>query len=187
MHANSERTHAFFCYYDLHKHFLRKVIQNGADIGKIRKSFSKFDIFSFKRIIFTKIGVLFFMGMDYSYAGSASYPRFDREVCEVAKIFGGIKTEHLREREATENERPCGYWFGFLSSDNTDIPKFTFPDTTNDILVKWFNHIYDYFTPRETQTVAEQIFSHPEIKEISHQTWIELEESLTWKTGWNIH
>ena len=52
------------------------------------------------------------MGMDYSYAGSASYPRFDRELCEVAKAFGGIETEHLRERRETEDERPMGYWFG---------------------------------------------------------------------------
>lgn len=27
------------------------------------------------------------MGMDYQYAGSASYPRFDRELCEVAKVL----------------------------------------------------------------------------------------------------
>ena len=31
------------------------------------------------------------MGMDYQYAGSASYPRFDRELCLVAEVFGGIK------------------------------------------------------------------------------------------------
>ena len=42
------------------------------------------------------------MGMDYCWSGSASYPRFDRELCAVAEIFGGIKTEHLKEREATE-------------------------------------------------------------------------------------
>ena len=48
------------------------------------------------------------MGMDYQYAGSASYPRFDRELCSVAEVFGGVKTEHLKEREETENERPFG-------------------------------------------------------------------------------
>lgn len=59
------------------------------------------------------------MGMDYQYAGSASYPRFDRELCEVAKVFGGIETAHLKERRETESERPLGYWFGFLSSDDS--------------------------------------------------------------------
>ena len=38
------------------------------------------------------------MGMDYRWAGSASYPRFDRELCAVAEVFGGIKAEHLKER-----------------------------------------------------------------------------------------
>lgn len=47
------------------------------------------------------------MGMDYQYAGSSSYPRFDRELCLVAEVFGGEKTEHLKERLATENEIPC--------------------------------------------------------------------------------
>ena len=42
------------------------------------------------------------MGMDFQYAGSASYPRFDKEVCAVAEIFGGEKTEHLKERLKTE-------------------------------------------------------------------------------------
>ena len=59
------------------------------------------------------------MGMDYQYAGSASYPRFDRELCEVAKVLGGVETAHLKERKETETERPFGYWFGFLSSDNS--------------------------------------------------------------------
>lgn len=48
------------------------------------------------------------MGMDYQYAGSASYPRFDRELCEIVKVFGGIETAHLKERKETENERPLG-------------------------------------------------------------------------------
>lgn len=46
--------------------------------------------------------------MDYQYAGSANYPRFDRELCEVAKVFGGIETTHLKERRETESERPLG-------------------------------------------------------------------------------
>lgn len=66
------------------------------------------------------------MGMNYEYAGSANYPRFDREICSVVEIFGGTKTEHLKEREMTENERPFGYWFGFMSSDDSDAPKLRF-------------------------------------------------------------
>lgn len=126
------------------------------------------------------------MGMDYSWAGSASYPRFDRELCAVAEVFGGIKTEHLKEREATENERPCGYWFGFLSSDDSNNTKFVFPDGTNETLVRWFNNIYGDFTAEETKTVWEHISKHTEIEEISHQIWHELEICNELNEPWDI-
>lgn len=126
------------------------------------------------------------MGMDYQYAGSSSYPRFDRELCSIAEVFGGVKTEHLKEREKTENERPFGYWFGFLSSDNSDLPKFIFPEGTNDILVKWFNNIYDDFTEEDTKIVWQHISKHPEIEEISSQIWSELAELVEYDEGWSI-
>lgn len=127
------------------------------------------------------------MGMDYKYAGSASYPRFDRELCSVAEVFGGIKTEHLKEREATENERPFGYWFGFLSSDFSDESKFAFPEGTNETLVKWFNQPYcEDFTEEETKAVWEQISAHPEIQDISRQIWRELEQLVEAGENWYI-
>lgn len=126
------------------------------------------------------------MGMDFNYAGSSSYPRFDRELCEVAKVFGGMKTEHLKERELTENERSFGYWFGFMSSDNSDLPKFIFPEDTNDTLVKWFNHVYDELTEEETRMIWEYVSAHEEVKDISGQIWNELEELVEYNEGWSI-
>ena len=126
------------------------------------------------------------MGMDYQYAGSASYPRFDRELCSVVEVFGGIKTEHLKEREETENERPFGYWFGFLSSYSSDLPKFEFPEDTNEVLVKWFNNVYDEFSEEETKIVWEHISAHPEIEEISSQLWYELEMLVKYDEEWSI-
>ena len=126
------------------------------------------------------------MGMDYKYSGSSSYPRFDRELCEIAKIFGGIETEHLRERKETENEHPFGYWFGFLSSDDSKLPKFIFPDGTNNILVKWFNNIYYEFTTEETKIIWEYISKYPEIENISDQIWNELKELVEYNEGWEI-
>lgn len=126
------------------------------------------------------------MGMDYSWAGSASYPRFDRELCAVAELFGGIKTDHLKEREAIENECPFGYWFGFLSSDGSDKTKFIFPEGTNETLVKWFNNIYGYFTVEETKIVWKYISRHTEVEEISYQIWYELEMCNESNTSWHI-
>jgi len=126
------------------------------------------------------------MGMDYNYAGSASYPRFDEEICKVAEVFGGIKTEYLKQRKETENERPFGYWFGFLSSDNSDETKFIFPEDTNATLVKWFNNLYEDLSQQETEVVAELIFQHPEIKEISEQLWYEFECLIQCGDNWSI-
>lgn len=126
------------------------------------------------------------MGMDYSWAGSASYPRFDREICSVVEVFGGIKTEHLKEREETEGERPLGYWFGFMSSDNSSMPKFIFPKGTNEVLIKWFNNIYDDLSEEDTKIVWEHISAHPEIKEILDQLWYELEMLSKYDEGWSI-
>lgn len=126
------------------------------------------------------------MGMDYQYAGSATYPRFDRELCSVAEVFGGVKTEHLKERESTENERPFGYWFGFLSSDSSGLPKFAFPEGTNEVLVKWFNNVYDEFSKEETKIVWEYISAYPEIEEISSQICSELRQLVERDEGWSI-
>lgn len=126
------------------------------------------------------------MGMDYSWSGSASYPRFDKELCAVAEVFGGIQTEHLKERKATENERPFGYWFGFLSSDDSNEAKFIFPEGTNEILVRWFNNIYGDFTVEETKTVWEHISKHAEIEEISLQIWHELKVCDEVNDAWYI-
>lgn len=126
------------------------------------------------------------MGMNYEYAGSASYPIFDREICSVVEVFGGVKTEHLKEREMTENERPFGYWFGFMSSDDSDTPKFLFPERTNETLIKWFNNLYDGLSAEETKIVWEHISRHPEIKEISDQLWHELEMLVENDEGWSI-
>lgn len=37
------------------------------------------------------------MGMDYKYSGSASYGRFDKELCAVAETFGAVKTDNLKQ------------------------------------------------------------------------------------------
>ena len=48
------------------------------------------------------------MGTDFQYAGSASYPRFDREVCAVAEISGGVKNRTFKK--AFGNRRCKTLW-----------------------------------------------------------------------------
>lgn len=127
------------------------------------------------------------MGMDYQYAGSSSYPRFDRELCEVAKIFGGVETAYLKQRRETEKERSFGYWLGFMSSGDVKEPKFVFSEETNEVLVKWFNNIYsEDFTSEETRIVWENISKHPEVKNISSQIWDELETLCKDDEQWEL-
>ena len=127
------------------------------------------------------------MGMDYQYAGSASYPRFDRELCEVASVFGGKLSEHTEDIKNTENERPLGYWFGFISSDEQKDDKFVFPEGTDKTLVRWFNNIYSgCFSLEDTKHIFELIKQHPEIESISPQIWEELKCLSECGDGWFI-
>ena len=126
--------------------------------------------------------------MDYQYAGCASYPRFDRELYAIVKIFGGTETKYLKEIMETEVKNSAGYWFGFLSSADPKETKFIFPEGTNEILVKWFNDIYNKnFTPAETKIICENIFEHPEIKELSSQIWAELKILYKENESWYIY
>ena len=126
------------------------------------------------------------MGMDYKYVGSCSYPRFDRELCAIAAVFGGQKTEHLAKRFETESERPLDYWFGSYSSDSSNEPKFVFPEGTNETLAEWFNNIYKFFNEKKTEIICDQILSHPEIEEISPQMWSEIQNLKRFNDCWNI-
>ena len=126
------------------------------------------------------------MGVDYRYAGSASYPRFDEEICEISKIFDGEKTEDLIKREKnSSNESTLDYWFGFLKSDSKK-PNFIFPKGTDETLVKWFNDPYAIFDEKETKVIWDNISKHPEIEDISYQIWFELKTLVECGHCWDI-
>lgn len=126
------------------------------------------------------------MGVDYRYAGSASYPRFDREICEIAKIFGGEKTEDLIKREKnSSNESTLDYWFGFLKPASKET-NFVFPKGTDETLVKWLNDPYAIFDEKETKVIWDHVSNHPEIEDISDQIWFELKTLVECDHGWII-
>ena len=126
------------------------------------------------------------MGMCYEYEGSASYPRFDEEVCAVAAVFGGIKTEELKKRQESMRKDTFDYWFGFYISDNEHEQRFAFPEDANEVVAKWLNNIYEPRTAAETKEIWDQVREHHEIKEISIQIWGELRERYLRDEGWEI-
>lgn len=128
------------------------------------------------------------MGMDYQYAGSASYPRFDREIKEIVSLFGGQESVELQKRKDTENDRSFGYWFGYMSSAQLNMEKYMFPKNVNPTIVKWFNNLYDdNFTKEETAIVFNELSKYKnEIEEISSQLLYELECLVKNGESWYI-
>lgn len=130
------------------------------------------------------------MGMDYTYSGSASYPRFNEELAKVAEIFGGIPTKEFKEKlESDMFSIPICYRFSWLQHGESMFPKFVFPDYTgivDAVLVKWFNDVYGVFTPEETKMVWDYISQHPEIETISSQIYHELQQCVENEEEWGI-
>ena len=126
------------------------------------------------------------MGMSYEYAGSASYPRFDEEVCAVAAVFGGVKTEKLKKREKAAPKGTLNWWFGSYISDDPNKPRFVFPESTNETIAKWLNNIYEPRTAAETKEIWECVRARYEIRVISDQIWEELKKRVHYDEGWEI-
>lgn len=130
------------------------------------------------------------MGMDYKYAGSAGYQRFDTEIYGVAKIFGGKLTDDYEDRmNKAEGEKDNTYriW-GTLNVTDADrqSDNFIFPDTTPQIISDWLNHPYKMQSPSETKEIFKIVCQHPEITEISIQIWTELSWLVSHREGWEI-
>ena len=104
------------------------------------------------------------MGMSYRYAGSASYPRFDYEVGQIAALLGAEKTK-----------KPEG---GRL---------FVFPETVPEILRVWLNNIYEPYGYLEAMAIWKEVEKYPEIEKISCQIWYELITSISYEEGWEIY
>ena len=88
------------------------------------------------------------MGMDYQYAGSASYPRFDQEISDIVQqVLDGTKTPALIKVEGKVcNGNFVTKMFGSMSSMG-DCDKYVFPDTIPENVAYFFNHLYDKFSP----------------------------------------
>lgn len=126
------------------------------------------------------------MGMDYRYAGSASYPRFEEEIRQVASSLGCAPTDALAELEKQSAAKPLGYWFGCMQGDGSGRPRFAVPDMLPEAVAKWLNAPYEPRTPEETAAVWSAVRTHPDIQALSPQIWSELEWLARWHEGWDI-
>ena len=132
------------------------------------------------------------MGMDYRYAGSASYSRFDREIEQIAHLFGGVNTKELdkaKENCGTElvvdGKLNLSCMFGYTK--DVDV-KYTFPEKTPEILIKFFNDPYGTFSEKETVQIQKQFNKKKsEIHEISPQILTELNQLVLRKEAWYIY
>lgn len=126
------------------------------------------------------------MGMCYQYAGSASYPRFESELRQIAKTLGCQETKHITELEDISKRKPFGYWFGIFANDDGESPKFNVPDTLPEAVAKWINNPYDARTPNDTMQIWNTVSLHPEIQDFAGQIWSELQQLAECHAGWNI-
>ena len=117
------------------------------------------------------------MGMDYKYAGNASYPRFNTEVKGIVELFGGKMITNRKPKEKCRMveyymEKPLKYWFPF---------------NTPYILKKWAQHPYKPLSFKETYKLYKVLNSRrKEVEEISHQLMGELDILIKYKEGWEI-
>lgn len=68
------------------------------------------------------------MGMDFRYASSASYPRFDSMIRRIATAFGAVEKPESEEYK-NKVEGTLDWWFGTFDRDSKH--KFIWPDGTS--------------------------------------------------------
>lgn len=127
------------------------------------------------------------MGMDYQFAGSASYDRFDREIIALAQAFDGKLNPDFQRRM---NDTQCKsiYPFGIInvSEEDRQADKFIFPDGFDKIVAHWLNHPFDEVSAMDTQHIYSILSMHPGVSSISHQIYTELQQCCETECGWNI-
>lgn len=127
------------------------------------------------------------MGMDYQWAGSASYPRFNEELANVVSLFGGIKTTELEEKQKEVSEGSLDWWFGRPMKDNEK--NFAFKELVPESFKKWANDPYnENFSYKETKEIFNLLNTKKdEVCEISSQIFEEFETCVEVGDAWYIY
>lgn len=126
------------------------------------------------------------MGMDYQFAGSASYPRFNDEIRQIVEILGGTESKELRNRINNDTIPQLSFMVDYANSDVIK-EKYIFPKGTNSTLVRWFNNLYEEYSLEDTIVVYNELCKHRDkILSVSHQVIFELEMLIESNKGWHI-
>lgn len=114
------------------------------------------------------------MGVDFTWEGSASYPRYYDEVEQIAvKCFGAKLTEQFVEDSGKVQKSILNpsYMFGEVHERDD---KFIFPESTPEVILQFCRKPVGEFYDA---TLLWQAFqTHPEIEEISPQIWNEVQQ-----------
>ena len=138
-------------------------------------------------------GTIDIMGVDYTYAGSASYTRFDEEITAVAEILGGrLNSYYSGLLEAVDKYKlsnPNTFFpFGILNVTSKDraSDKYEFLSNFDPIVSDWLNHPYKIQSVEDTKHIWNIISKYPDIEFVSHQIWYELKNLVIHNHGWFI-
>lgn len=127
------------------------------------------------------------MGMDYQFAGSASYDRFDREIMALAQAFGGELNSDFQKRM---NDIQCKeiHPFGIINVSEEDrrADKFVFPSGFDKIIAHWLNYPFDEVSAANTKHIYSILNVQPWVGSISSQICTELQQCCENECGWNI-
>jgi len=117
------------------------------------------------------------MGMDYQFAGSASYPRFNDEVKGIVELFGGKLNMYRKPKEK------CTMVEYFME----EPLKYKYPHNFPFVLKKWANDPYGKFTAKETKKIYKVLLTkEEEVKNISGQILEEFKCCVIYNEAWQI-
>ena len=117
------------------------------------------------------------MGMDYRYAGSSSYPRFNDEIKGIVELFGGKMTT------ARKPENECNLVEYFMEAPLS----YEMPEGTPEVFTRWVNNPYDELNEEDTKAVYNILKTKmAEVEKISNQIAYEFNCLHDYGNNWYI-
>lgn len=138
------------------------------------------------------------MGCDFVYSGSCSYPRFEKEMSNLAILLGAKPLVSVINpyKDSNNLSEFISGMMGTTYKDQQDISsKYTWNSHIPEYVQHWFDAPYDenYYTVENTANIASYIFSHltaDQVKQYlednSTQILYELNQLWLYEDVWNL-